>query len=142
MNFLNKISISFKRNQAFNQTINGVITISDRRIDGTSNVQEDFSSSLEIWDIKTYKEQWRLAVERLETQESSCLIASINKDKTVTFWSLYKQDDRIFVYACTQDATTTPTLDTIWPVTPENSFNLIANKDEACKKTPRWKIAL
>lgn len=142
MNFLNKISISFKRNQAFTHTISGVITISDRQIDGTTSVQEDFTSSLEIWNIKQYKEQWRLAFERLATHENSCLVANVSSNKTVTMWSLYKKEDRVFIYSSTVSSSTNEAINDIWPLTPENSFELIGDKEQFSKEVSCWKVTL
>jgi hypothetical protein len=71
---------------------NGQIRIGD--------FSERFEVDLSYWTMKRYVESWARAIDVLEMQEVSCLVASITDPSSSNFcfcWSLYRSCNDVFV---------------------------------------------
>jgi len=65
----------------------------------------DFTETIHIpinfWTIDEYKKQWAEGLARIETHDSSCLIASIQDPKIdpyLNWWALYKVGDTVYIH--------------------------------------------
>jgi hypothetical protein len=70
----------------------GRITIGD--------LQETFYMHINSWTVEEYQQQWKEALERIKTHDTSCLIVTasrLNKDPLIELWILYKENNSIFI---------------------------------------------
>jgi hypothetical protein len=70
----------------------GLLTIGD--------FQEYFYMPIDSWPLQQYKIQWKEGIQRLKTENSSCLITSIYKLKTrpaIEWWPLYKEGEIVYI---------------------------------------------
>lgn len=70
----------------------GQITINDYK--------EPFLMPLIEWDLEDYRKQWKEGLERIKTQDRSCLVATVKNLKTnpyIILWTLHKEDNKVYV---------------------------------------------
>jgi hypothetical protein len=71
----------------------GRITIGD--------FQEILYMPINSWTIEEYQQQWKDGLERIKTQDTSCLVATAQNMDTFPFimlWTLYRVNDKVFFH--------------------------------------------
>ena len=144
MNFKNKITIIFSKNTKIIEDghITGILSIHETE-DGKLNLfKETFLSALYIWKKEDYLLQWKLAFERLDYYESSCLVVNVNVNPFVELWTIHKKENVLYIYNNLYFEETFPEIRNFWPITPENSFNFIRPYESFSKDASCWKVIL
>ncbi|HEV2916114.1 MAG TPA: hypothetical protein VGW78_00040 [Candidatus Babeliales bacterium] len=62
---------------------------------------ESIFAALGYWKKRDYERQWKEALERLKTHNSSCLIVSVlnpNVQKYIEMWMLYRVKNTIYIH--------------------------------------------
>lgn len=89
-----KVEIISKKPKKINNLLCfvGSITIDD--------FTERFNMPLNSWPIEWYLQQWREGLQRIETHDTSCLVATVqnlNTDPFVVMWVLYKKNNTVYI---------------------------------------------
>jgi hypothetical protein len=72
---------------------------------GRIYIRDDFwetiAPALNYWTINDYERQWKEGLERIKTQDTSCLVASVQNPYTsnrlINWWPLYKDGNKIYI---------------------------------------------
>ena len=93
--------------------------------------------SLGDWTIKDYKKQWREAIKRLGDHDISCFISSaanMSKSPFVWVYTLYKEENTVFIRERLLDSDTIAETDCRLPHTAlnaQNCYDFIEPRDPA-----------
>lgn len=106
--------------------------------------KETFDMPVEYWTRRDYEKQWREGIERIETNDRSCLVTRVegyhNKPVHIEWWLLYKEDYKI-VIRNQMLRPTMPSFKIDGPFTPETCYNYIPRKSRN-KNVSEWIIDL
>ncbi len=71
---------------------------------GTMSIGDDFTETiacaLDYWTIENYIQQWKYALQRIKTHNTSCLVASIQDPDIAPYlnwWIMYKKDNKVYI---------------------------------------------
>jgi hypothetical protein len=87
-----------------------IISKKPKKIEGLSshigritigNFQERFYIPLDSWDLEEYRKQWKNGLEKIKTDNASCLVATVQNllfHPLVFTWALYKEEETVYFH--------------------------------------------
>lgn len=109
----------------------------------------DFSETIYVpiqcWNLEDYLKQWRSGLERIKTENKSCLVATVQCDKQTTslinWWLMYKHGNKVIIENRLHVSENIIKLLKGRPFTPETCYQFIPRMSRR-KDVSKWVVDL
>ncbi|MCL4379895.1 polymorphic toxin-type HINT domain-containing protein [Candidatus Dependentiae bacterium] len=101
---------------------------------------ETAEATVGFWTPAMYEQQWREGLERIKTQDTSCLVLDITKD-SANVWVLYRIDNNIYIQNLTPFGDCYQRQTGCNLVTPTNCYDFLISPRKTFSADGKYKIA-